>query len=157
MRTEYEILELVKKIAGEDSRINAAALCGSRADKSVPRDVYQDYDILLCVSELAPFKNNLGWLEENFGRTLIVQLPDEMELFEEPARNDRYAYLAIFEDGVRIDLTLATDACNIGRHLKLFWIRPVFSARNISPKAAIMYQDPIRRSFPTAAMSFGGA
>lgn len=114
MRTEYEILELVKKIAGEDSRINAAALCGSRADKSVPRDVYQDYDILLCVSELAPFKNNLGWLEENFGRTLIVQLPDEMELFEEPARNDRYAYLAIFEDGVRIDLTLATDACNIG-------------------------------------------
>ena len=44
MRTEYEILELVKKIAGEDSRINAAALCGSRADKSVPRDVYQDYD-----------------------------------------------------------------------------------------------------------------
>ena len=57
MRTEYEILELVKKIAGEDSRINAAALCGSRADKSVPRDVYQDYDILLCVSELAPFKN----------------------------------------------------------------------------------------------------
>lgn len=107
MRKENEMFSLIKSVAENDGRIKAAALCGSRADKTAPRDIWQDYDIEFYVEDMAPFFNNITWLEENFGKIMLIQTPDIMDdpkLTHETA--DRFAYLTIFEDGVRIDLTI---------------------------------------------------
>lgn len=110
MRQEAEILELVKRTALDDSRISSAFLRGSRASGRIKRDVYQDYDIEYYVSDLAPYWDNISWLESVFGRTLIVQMPvimDDPDITPEMA--ERFTYLAIFSDGVRIDLSLVKN------------------------------------------------
>ena len=103
MRTEYEMLDIIKSVAAADHRIKAAAICGSRADKSCPKDVYQDYDVEYYVDDVSPYHDNTQWLEKHFGKTLIVQLP---ELMDGTYNGRRFAYLAIFEDGVRVDLSI---------------------------------------------------
>ena len=55
MRTSEEMFRLILDVAREDDRIRAVVLSGSRADPEVPRDRYQDYDILFLVREVAPF------------------------------------------------------------------------------------------------------
>ena len=45
MRTEQEVMDLILSIANADERIRGVMLAGSRADSSVPKDQYQDYDI----------------------------------------------------------------------------------------------------------------
>lgn len=47
MRTSEEMFRLILDVAREDDRIRAVVLSGSRADPEVPRDRYQDYDILI--------------------------------------------------------------------------------------------------------------
>lgn len=68
MRTSEEMFRLILDVAREDDRIRAVVLSGSRADPEVPRDRYQDYDILFLVREVAPFYNNTAWIETTFGR-----------------------------------------------------------------------------------------
>lgn len=103
MRTEYEVLELIKSIAKDDSRIKAVALCGSRADENCPKDIYQDYDAEYYVEDIKPFWDNMKWFEDSFGKTILYQLPEVVDGIKD---GDRFAYLAIFEDGVRIDLSI---------------------------------------------------
>lgn len=107
MRSEKEILDLIIKAAQSDPLIESAFLCGSRAVGSVKKDIYQDYDIEYYVKDIKPYFNNLDWLESLFGRILLVQTPS---LMDDPAlsaeTSDEFTYLAIFEDGVRIDLTI---------------------------------------------------
>jgi aminoglycoside 6-adenylyltransferase len=45
MRTEQEVMDLILNVANSDERIRGVMLAGSRADFSVPKDQYQDYDI----------------------------------------------------------------------------------------------------------------
>lgn len=44
----------------KDDRIRAVFLNGSRANKNVPTDIYQDYDIVYVVTELESFKGILN-------------------------------------------------------------------------------------------------
>ncbi|HEO6996214.1 TPA: aminoglycoside 6-adenylyltransferase, partial [Streptococcus agalactiae] len=46
MRDEQEIYNLVLNIANQDKRIEAVLLNGSRANPNVPKDDFQDYDIV---------------------------------------------------------------------------------------------------------------
>lgn len=78
MRTEQEIMDLILDIAEADERIRAVLLVGSRADPKAPKDIYQDYDITYFVEDVAPFYNNPGWVEERFGKHLIMQMPETM-------------------------------------------------------------------------------
>jgi aminoglycoside 6-adenylyltransferase len=104
MRSEREMLELIASIARHDERIRAAIMNGSRADPNAPNDLFQDYDIVYIVTEVASFKHDPGWIER-FGELMIMQMPDDM--LEPPPSNDgRFAYLMQFADGNRIDLTL---------------------------------------------------
>lgn len=105
MRGEKEIFGLIIKTAEEDERIFAVLLMGSRADPNAPADVYQDYDICYFAKDVAPFYNNMDWICEKFGKPAIVQLPESMRIV--PPEGDGYCtFLMIFEDGVRIDLTV---------------------------------------------------
>ena len=102
MRTEQQILDLILHTARADERIRAVILNGSRADPDAPRDIFQDYDIVYLVTEMAPFVDNLAWVAR-FGEFMIVQMPDAMG--DAPRTSPGFAYLMQFMDGNRIDLT----------------------------------------------------
>jgi len=102
VRSEQQMLDLILNVARGDDRIRAVILNGSRADPDAPRDIFQDYDIVFLVTDMAPFVDNLPWLAR-FGELMIVQMPDAMG--DAPHDQPGFAYLAQFADGNRIDLT----------------------------------------------------
>jgi len=104
MRSEQEMFDLILQTAREDDRIRAVIMNGSRANPSAPRDIFQDYDIVYLVTEMAPFIGNVEWVRR-FGEIMILQLPDAMQE-PPPTHYDSFAYLAQFMDGNRIDLTI---------------------------------------------------
>lgn len=108
MRSEREMLELIINTAKEDERIRGVIMLGSRADVHAPRDIYQDYDIVYLVEDVAPFQNNTEWMEEKFGRISLLQTPEIMSLIP-PDNDGSFVFLTIFEDGNRIDLEITSD------------------------------------------------
>lgn len=104
MRTEKEMLQLIVARAEEDERIRTVLLSGSRANPTIKKDAYQDYDIVYLVNEIESFKNDPTWINF-FGSIILMQEPELMELF--PVQRDgRLVYLMLFEDDNRIDLTM---------------------------------------------------
>lgn len=103
MRDEHEMLNLILTFASEDERIRAVIMNGSRANPHVHRDMFQDYDIVYIVSTLDDFVRDRNWIR-NFGELIIMQTPDESALV--PSTRDCFAFLMLFQDGNRIDLTL---------------------------------------------------
>ncbi len=108
MRSEREMLELIINTAKEDERIRGVIMSGSRADTHAPKDIYQDYDIIYFVTDVAPFWNNTAWLEEKFGGISLLQTPEIMSLIP-PDNDGSFVFLTIFEDGNRIDLNITSD------------------------------------------------
>lgn len=104
MRTEEEMFQLILDIAANDVRILAVGMNGSRTNKNVPKDSFQDYDIVYIVDSIEEFIEDPTWINQ-FGSRLIMQTPEDMVLFP-PSRNGKFTYLMLFEDGNRIDLTL---------------------------------------------------
>jgi len=88
--------------AKADERIRAVLLVGSRANPAVPKDNYQDYDIIYFVEDIVPFYNNPKWVEEHFGKPMIMQMPETMR---NPVGDGSFNYMMIYPDGVRIDLS----------------------------------------------------
>lgn len=102
MRSEQEMLELILRIAKDDERIRAVIMNGSRANPNAPRDIFQDFDIVYLVTEVAPFKHNFEWTGR-FGEMMMMQLPEDMQ-DPPPSDDGGFAYLMQFSDGNRIDL-----------------------------------------------------
>ncbi len=112
MRSEREMYDLILNTAREDGRIRAVILNGSRANPHAPRDIFQDYDIVYGVTEVAPFRHDPAWIDR-FGERMILQLPDEMRT--PPAGDDEpFCYLMQFTDGNRIDPTLCPRQSHAG-------------------------------------------
>ena len=102
MRSEQEMYDLVIETARNDERIRVVLLNGSRANPNAPRDIFQDYDIVYLVTDMAPFWKNLKWIER-FGELMILQMPEDMG--HPPLDKDGgFGYLMQFADGNRIDL-----------------------------------------------------
>lgn len=97
MRSEQEILDLILEVAKADKNVRAVCLGGSRANPSVKKDDYQDYDITYLVRNVSIIAENKNF-PKKFGQPLIVQEP----LPENPEIN--YTCLMLFDDGTRIDL-----------------------------------------------------
>lgn len=109
MRTEKEMLDLILSVAKADARIRAVYMSGSRANPKVPRDKYRDYDIVYVVTETASFLADKGWISV-FGEAAMVQEPDSNDLgwgFDRDFSRG-YAWLMLFKDGTRIDLSIKT-------------------------------------------------
>jgi aminoglycoside 6-adenylyltransferase len=102
MRSEQEMMNLILDVANSDERIRAVLLSGSRANPAVPKDVYQDYDIIFFVQDITPFYNRPDWVEEHFGKPLIMQMPETMRY---PIGDGNFNYMMIYPDGNRIDLS----------------------------------------------------
>lgn len=110
MRNEQEMMALILSVAKSDARIRAVYMNGSRANPNAPKDCYQDYDIVFVVTETASFIADKNWAF-CFGHPLIVQEPDwnDMQVDISSLSHDftrHYAWLMLFDDGNRIDLTV---------------------------------------------------
>jgi aminoglycoside 6-adenylyltransferase len=103
MKSEEEIINHVLYVANSDDRVRAVLLTGSRANLSVPKDIFQDFDIIYIVRQMDSFINDKQWIDI-FGERLILQLPDEMTMGKED--DHAFHYLMLFKDGHRIDLSL---------------------------------------------------
>ncbi len=104
MRTEREMLDLILQTARQDERIRAVILNGSRANPNAHRDIFQDFDVVYLVTDVASFKVDPEWIKR-FGEIMVMQLPDEMQ-DAPPENQESYAFLLQFKDGNRLDLTL---------------------------------------------------
>ncbi len=104
MRTEQQMMELIRSVAQNDGRVRAVWMNGSRTNPNAPRDIFMDYDIVYAVTEMESFLENPDWID-CFGRRVILQTPENMHLFP-PSLGGRFTYLMLFEDGNRIDLML---------------------------------------------------
>ncbi len=108
MRSEKNIVDLLLSTAKDDQRIRAVVLSGSRADPGIPKDPFQDFDIVYLVTDPAPFSRNFDWIKR-FGELMILQTPEDMG--DPPGENDgSYSYLMQFQDGNRIDLGIVPIA-----------------------------------------------
>ena len=110
MRTEQEMFDLILSIAQADDRVRAVYMNGSRANPNIVKDKYQDYDIVFAVTETSSFLADKSWIE-NFGKIAIVQEPDwndiQTGLYGGQYDSSRsYAWLMLFKDGNRIDLSV---------------------------------------------------
>ena len=103
MRTEKEIYDLVLNFAFQDERIRIVTLEWSRTNVNIPKDNLQDYDITFFVIDMGEFLKSDDWLSV-FGNRIMMQKPEDMELF--PPEEKGFSYIMLFDDGVKIDLTL---------------------------------------------------
>jgi aminoglycoside 6-adenylyltransferase len=104
MRSEHEMLELIVDMAKHDERIRAVIMNGSRTNPNARRDIFQDFDIVYIVTDVAAFKYNYDWIKR-FGELMIMQMPEDMQ-DPAPVNDSRFRYLMQFTDGNRIDLTI---------------------------------------------------
>lgn len=98
------MIELVLTYAENDERIRAVGLNGSRTNPNVPKDIFQDFDIVYLVTDMDSFMEDHHWIDL-FGERIIMQTPEQMSMFP-PELGGRFSYLMLFSDGNRIDLTL---------------------------------------------------
>lgn len=78
MRSEQEMMNLKLNIATDDKHIRAVYMNGSRTNPNVPKDMFQDYDIVYVVTEMESFIKAVGWINM-FGHLLMIQEPDKYD------------------------------------------------------------------------------
>ena len=107
MRDEKTIFALVNDVAVKDAGIRAVYMNGSRANPNVTKDALCDYDIVFMVDNTVDYYENDAFIRQ-FGEILYMQQPDEMDkmLGLEVDFSEKYTWLVIFEDGVRMDITI---------------------------------------------------
>ena len=103
MRSEQEMMEMFIDFAKNDERIRLVTLEGSRTNKTITPDEFQDYDITYFVTEMESFKENDQWLIDS--KSKMMQKPEDMKLFP-PELGNWFSYIILFEDGNKLDLTL---------------------------------------------------
>ncbi len=114
MRTEQEMFDLILHTAREDARIRAVYMNGSRTNKNVPKDIFQDYDIVYVVTETKPFIEDKSWIDR-FGERLFMQYPDECP--DDPGDKENvYGWLMQFAwNGMRSCIWEAVSGTNRGK------------------------------------------
>lgn len=92
-------LHNIIQIAQQDDNIRSLVLYGSRVDRDAVQDRFQDYDLYCIVKDVAELDVCV------FGEPILSFVPSDNypELFP-----NKRAYLMLFGDDVRIDLTICT-------------------------------------------------
>lgn len=117
MRLQEEMFKLITDTALNDDNIRAAYLEGSRVNPIVPKDIFQDYDIVYLVNSTKPYRENRSWIDR-FGKRLYMQYPDEGGNDETDVENC-YGWLMQLADGNRLDLHVRTKS-NALENLELY-------------------------------------
>jgi aminoglycoside 6-adenylyltransferase len=160
LRNTETIKNLIVEKAISDDRIRAVLLNGSRANPNVKPDKFQDFDIVYIVNNLQTFVSDHSWVDY-FGKRLIWQLPDEMDLGNETKKKtDSFTYLMQFEDGNRIDLTLLkkSDENSSFRldSLTMVWLDKdaLFSDIPNSSESDYLIRQPTKKQFEETCNEF---
>src|SRR5690554_5488947 len=106
MRSDACVMGQIIDYATKDERIKAVYMNGSRTNINAPSDIFRDFDIVYVVDEIRPFIEDKTWIH-NFGEILMMQEPESNDkwLGRKVNFDKRYAYLMLFRDGIRIDLS----------------------------------------------------
>lgn len=102
MRTEKEIYDLVLNFAFQDERIRIVTLEGLALMLIYQKTIFKIMILLFCYRYGRILKSD-DWLSV-FGNRIMMQKPEDMELF--PPEEKGFSYIMLFDDGVKIDLTL---------------------------------------------------
>ena len=119
MRTEEEMISLIKDIAFKEKNIRAAYIEGSRTNPNAPKDIFQDYDIAYVVTATKPFREDKKWINR-FGEILYMHYPEDNVFYPSDVENC-YAWQIQFADGNRMDLSVCTRKYAL-EHLELYKI-----------------------------------
>ena len=119
MRTEAEMISLIKDIAFKEENIRAAYIEGSRTNPNAPKDIFQDYDIVYIVTTTKPFREDKEWIN-NFGKILYMHYPEDNVFYPSDVENC-YGWQIQFADGNRMDLHVCTKE-NALANLELYQI-----------------------------------
>ena len=119
MRTEAEMISLIKDIAFKEENIRAAYIEGSRTNPNAPEDIFQDYDIVYIVTTTEPFREDKEWIN-NFGKILYMHYPEDNVFYPSDVENC-YGWQIQFADGNRMDLHVCTKE-NALANLELYQI-----------------------------------
>lgn len=107
MRKSEEMFDLIIKIAQKDDNIRSVIMNGSRANPTLKKDIYQDYDICYIVLDVNKYDDSFI---DNFGKIGIIQKPDESDFYlngnQIPIESK--TWLVLFDDFNRIDLHICT-------------------------------------------------
>ncbi|MCP3764968.1 aminoglycoside 6-adenylyltransferase [Domibacillus sp. A3M-37] len=152
MRSEQEIMYLITETARRDDRVRAVYQNGSRVNINAPKDIFQDYDIVYVVNEIASFLQESNWIDV-FGERLIMQKPDELDVLRGivSSQYDSYGYLMLFKDGNRIDLRLQTIEEMKRTYKKDSLTAPILDKDKILPNIPYPSDQSYHVSKPTAA------
>lgn len=134
MRNEQEMFQLIISVAKNDERIRAVYMNGSRTNPNVPKDIFQDYDIVYVVRETSSFIKDENWIEI-YGELLMKQEPDKLDKAKGLDVNfeRKYAYLMLFTDGNRIDLSIQTIEAMLDEYGKDKLTIPLLDKDDILP------------------------
>ena len=119
MRTEAEMISLIKDIAFKEENIRAAYIEGSRTNPNAPKDIFQDYDIVYIVTTTKPFREDKEWIN-NFGKILYMHYPEDNVFYPSDVENC-YGWQIQFADGNRMYLHVCTKE-NALANLELYQI-----------------------------------
>lgn len=61
MRSQQEMLDLIVNVARNEEQVRTVIMNGSRANPNASQDIFQDFDIVYLVTDVAPFKRNFHW------------------------------------------------------------------------------------------------
>ena len=134
---------------------------GSRTNPNVPKDLFQDYDIVYVVRETKSFIEDRDWIHR-FGTVLYMQYPDEHPDYPND-RENHYGWLMQFEDGVRMDLTIQTISFAKEHIYDDKLCRILLDKEDILPAMPdatdrdYYVKNLPKRSFGRVPMNFGGA
>ncbi len=126
MRNEKEFIEEIIGFAEKDKRIHIVGMEGSRVNENIIKDDFQDYDITFFVDDIKEFINQSDWVQV-FGDIIMVQRPEDMELFD--AVEKGYSYLIIYSDYIKLDLTLR-NLEDLKDYLKEDSLRKILLSKN---------------------------
>ncbi|QVK19017.1 aminoglycoside 6-adenylyltransferase [Mycoplasmatota bacterium] len=135
MRSEKEMFDLILGIAKDDERIRAVYMNGSRTNPNIPKDIFQDYDIVYVVKETSSFLKDEKWINV-FGELLMIQEPDKLDQIcgMEMDFDRSYGYLMLFKDGNRIDLHIETKESMLEGYTNDSLTIPLLDKDNCLPK-----------------------
>jgi aminoglycoside 6-adenylyltransferase len=134
LRNEKEMFDLILEVAQKDERIRAVYMNGSRTNPNVPKDIFQDYDIVYVVTETSSFLKDESWIDV-FGELIIIQEPDRIDhsLGRKMDFDRSYTYLMLFKDGNRIDLHIETKDSMLEGYVKDKLTVPLLDKDNCLP------------------------
>lgn len=92
---------------------------GSCVNPNVPRDIFQDYDVVYIVTTTKPYREDKKWITR-FGEILYMHYPEDNVYYPSDIENC-YGWQVQFTDGNRLDLHVCTKEYALA-HLALYRI-----------------------------------